>query len=508
MPAFLLSLALFLLAAPAVAVVGYVFQSIWNPLGGLLKKFATPIAGALEGIENGAHDLQGYLRRALRESAHWFLYGEDSERSSGWPLRYVVKPLLALAICVTLLLIELDLGALGWAAKLGTGGVPDLHLPLALLQGMMLPLVGIAFAEAFFDIVDPQPVGPWSKFGGKARALLATLVGAGLVAGVVANVLFFAWRFGQLDDGKNPYDAWGSWINFLLGALLYLAPVVAGAMGLRFVTIVVPTSLTIGCGGLLVVEKAAHVARLAIQSVEAAGAFILTCLRKLGEQFGKLLEAGADAASTTIEKVTDWRQGRVRGPRRPGLCFYLGRAILETTRAFWRLVHDIVHGIGGAFLGIGRLVVAIVRGIGRGIRAGAIGLGRAARAVAVAVARAATAIARAIGTCVVALALAVVFTARALGRAGLKLVRPVGLLVVAVSIWLFFWPSRIAFSFLDWLFRFDFWTERMHFRPPTRPSPKKSMEWRLGELAKRDEASGIILKPFREEKPPAAVTGN
>src|SRR5918911_2500704 len=195
MPAFAVSLALFLLAAPAVAVVGYLFQSIWNPLGGLLRKFATPIAGALKGIEHGAHDLQGYLRRVSRESAQWFLYGDESKPAPGWPLRYVVKPFLALAICVTLLLIELDLGALGWAAKLGTGGAPDLHLPLALLQGMMLPLVGIAFAEAFFDIVDHKPVGPWSSFPGKARAVLATLVGAGLVTGVVANVLFFAWRF-------------------------------------------------------------------------------------------------------------------------------------------------------------------------------------------------------------------------------------------------------------------------------------------------------------------------
>ena len=180
MPAFALSLALFLLAAPAVAVVGYLFQSIWNPLGGLLKKFATPIAGALEGIEKGAHDLQGYLRRASRESAQWFLYGDEAKRAPGWPLRYVVKPFLALAICVTLLLIELDLGALGWAAKLGTGGAPDLHLPLALLQGMMLPLAGIAFAEAFFDIVDHQPVGPWSSFRRWARtSFVASVVESG-----------------------------------------------------------------------------------------------------------------------------------------------------------------------------------------------------------------------------------------------------------------------------------------------------------------------------------------
>jgi hypothetical protein len=84
-------------------------------------------------------------------------------------------------------------------------------------------------------------------------------------------------------------------------------------------------------------------------------------------------------------------------------------------------------------------------------------------------------------------------------------VRPVGLLLVAIALWLCYWPSRIAFSFLDWLFRFKFWTNRMHFERPKRPSPKKSLEWRLDQLAKCDKASGIILEPFREEKPPATV---
>jgi hypothetical protein len=514
MPALTLSLALLLLAWPALAVVGLLFHPIWTPLTGLLEKFAAPIAGALQGIEEGARDLQRHLRRGLRRSAKWFLYGDGAAPVPGWPWRCVVRPLLALAICVTLLLIELDLGALGWQVRFGTGAVPDLHLPLSLLLGMMLPLAGIAFAEAFFDVVDRHSVGPWSTFPAKARWVTAALVAVGLVAGVAANVFFFAWRFGQLGDGKNPYENLGTVMNFLLGALLYLAPVVVGALGVRFLAIVVPVFLMIACGILLAIEKAALFARKAIESVEAVGKILLTCLEKLGEQFAKLLDAGGEAASTAIKRIGDWHQRRreVKPPkpvrRRPALCFYLGRSILEATRAFWSLVHEVVHGVGGACIAIGSLIVAIVCGIGRGIRVAAIALAHAVRAVALAVARAATAVARAIRTCVVALAHGVVLTARVLGRTAVSLVRPIVLLVVAVAIWLFYWPSRIGYSFFGWLCRFDFWKNRMHFNPPTKPSPKKGMEWRLNRLADCDaRASGIILRPFREEGSQPAVHG-
>jgi hypothetical protein len=512
-----LSLLLLLVAGPAVALTGFLFHPLWPPLTTFLEKFAAPIAGALTGIEKGTHDLQRYLRSMLRSSAKWFRFGDGSKPVPGWPWRYVVRPLLSLIICVILLLIELDVGALGWQAILHTGPVPDLHLPLSLLQGMMLPLVGIAFAEAFFDALDRHSAGPWSTFGGKARWVVAALLGAGLAAGVVANVFFFAWRFGQLDGGRNPYDHLGSLMNFMLGALLYLGPVVAGAVGLRFLTIVVPAFLTVACGVLLAVEKTAQVVRIALEAAEAAGKFVLVCLTKLGDQFGKVVEACVNALCTGIKWVEERIRPRgepgpvgplppPRPPKRCAFCSYLGRSILVATRAFWKLVHDIVHGLDGAWLGIARLLVAIVRGIGGGIRVTAIGVGhaaravglgvgRAARAVGIGVGRAAAAVGRAIWTCVVGIARAVARTATALGRAAVAIVKPVLLLAVAIAIWLFYWPARIVWAFLRWLCRFDFWSKRMHLNPPQGPPPREKMHRRLDRLARHDpEAAGLLFR--------------
>jgi hypothetical protein len=330
----------------------------------------------------------------------------------------------------------------------------------------------------------------------------------GLVACVVANVFFFAWRFGQL-GGTNHYAYFGAPTNFVLGALLCLGPVVAGAVGFRFVAILVPVFLTVACGLLLVVEKAAQVVRIALEAVEAVGKFLLTCLTMLGEQLKKVLDACGSAVSTTITAFAD----RIRpehpkppigdGPKPPRhrrcmFFVYLGRAILEATRAFWRLLHDVVHGLGNACLGIGRLVVAIFCGIGRGIRVAAIGVGHAARAVGLGLGRAATAVGRAIWTGVVGIARAVVRTTTALGRAAVATVKPVLLLAVAIAIWLFYWPARIVWSFLRWLCRFEFWSKRMHFNALPGPPPKERMDRRLGLLASHDEdASGIIFGPIR-----------
>jgi hypothetical protein len=319
----------------------------------------------------------------------------------------------------------------------------------------------------------------------------------GLVACVVANVFFFAWRFGQL-GGTNHYAYFGAPTNFVLGALLCLGPVVAGAVGFRFVAILVPVFLTVACGLLLVVEKAAQVVRIALEAVEAVGKFLLTCLTMLGEQLKKVLDACGSAVCTTITAVAERigpRPPRTNpGPKRCVFFVYLGRATLEATRAFWRLVHDVVHGLGNACLGIGRLVVAIFCGIGRGIRVAAIGVGHAARAVGLGVGYAAAAVGHAIWICVVAVARAVATTATAVGRSALAIVKPVLLLVVAVAIWLFYWPARIAWSFVRWLCQFDFWSKRMHFKPLPGPPPRQRMERRLDRLARHDpNASAIIF---------------
>jgi hypothetical protein len=490
MPSLLIPLVLFLLSGIAVALLSFLLHPIWQPSIVALGKFAELIVGAFSGLEDGAKDLQRCLRGELRKATESTLYGDGPGRAPGWPWRAVVKPFLSLVICITLLLIETDVGAYGWQVVFGTGAVPNLHLPLSLLMGLMLPLAGIAFADALFDVLDPFPTGPWSSFQAAGRRRLAWFLAAVLLVGVLANVGFFLWRGGQL-QAVNPYGFLIPVISGVLGALLFLAPVFAGAIGARFITLLVPAALTVACGVLLAVQKAAEIAGIVIKSVGAAGEFILTCLNALGEMIKDITKAIADALSQAI-RASAKRRG-AKAPRR-GFGSSLGSAVVGATRSFWSLLVACIFGIGRA-----------CRAVGRAIRISAVGIARAVRAVALAVGAAVAAVARAIAICAVALARGALFTGRILGHAGVALVRPVVLLLVAIAIWLFYWPSRILGSFFGWLCRFDFWTKRMHFKEPTNPPPKEKMDWRLNNLAKLDpHASGIILSAF-EPSPPSSL---
>jgi hypothetical protein len=486
----------------SITVIGGLFHPIWKPCMTLLDKLAAPVAGAVEGIEEGARELGRNLREPLASSARSFLYGDTGCPHPGWPWRCVIKPFLSLAIAVYVIVIEFDLGALAWQVKFHTGPVPDLHLPLSLLMGMMWPIVAVAWGDALFDIVDRTSIGPWAPYPRRVKAVIAVVLGSGLVAGVVGNMLFFVWRGGQLEN-VNPYTNLSAPINLLLGGLLFLSPVLAGAVGLRFLTILVPLVLAPLALVLLVLEKAAHVTRLAIEAVEAAAKVVLLLFNSLGAQLIRVVEAVADAIIARLKSFGDERTPRRRTTQRepkeqlvaqqpgPGFGSQVGTALLEGTRSFWSLTDQSVRGVGRGVLSLSDWFASFVRALFGACVSAIAALGRGARWLAISV-----------GEAFGILGNVIAIVAVTLWRVIVALVRPVVILVIAVVIWAFYLPLRVRWSLVAWLCRFDFFKSTMKFRPLPDPPPKKRMEWRLNRLGAQDQPSGILISTPPVSAPP------
>src|SRR5581483_1574601 len=164
MPVLVVPVVVLLVVWAAITVIGVLFHPIWKPCVALLDKLAAPIAGAVGGVEQGAREFRRGMRQPLASSARFFLYGDVGRPHAGWPWRCVVKPFLSLAIATFVIMIEFDLGALAWQVKFHTGPVPNLHLPLSLLMGMMWPIVAVAWGAALFDLVYRKSIGPWADY--------------------------------------------------------------------------------------------------------------------------------------------------------------------------------------------------------------------------------------------------------------------------------------------------------------------------------------------------------
>jgi hypothetical protein len=448
----LLYLLLLALVGPAAgALLMFLLQPMLQHTRSAIEKFALPLVGALTSIEEGLVSAEQVARRLAVHSGQSFIR-EGNKESPNWPWRKVVKPLISLITFAYLAVLDLYLAALAFAALFGSGDVPNLHLSLPLLMGMLWPGLALAWAEALTDAGGAHPHEPYASLKKETRRLIVVLITLGLIAAFAGNIAFFLWRQGQLGL-TNPYANLAIPISGLIGGLMFGALALTAVSGLPVLGGLVPAVLVLFDLVLLLGRGIASGARLAVQLTAEAAQLLLDSVLGLSHQLSRLLTALAKAAGDAVEARTRRPKPAPVAGTYP-LRHHVGVALVDANRSFWQLAATTLGASGKGLDGIGRFGGAFLHDTVHGF-----------------------------GTF-----LATLFK-----------------LCCALALWLFYLLPRVVWTLWNWICRFDF-ASRWHFEPLPEPPPKGRFDARLDRLQIDVFGRPAAVLPLREAPSPVVAT--
>jgi hypothetical protein len=495
------------------ALVSFFAHPVLSQLKTAIDAFAKMIAGALAEFQDGLSSVAGFTHNAMMSSAREAV---EPDQGTNWPWRAVIRPLLSLATFVYLSLVDLYLAALASAAFFDSPYVPNLHLPLPLMMGLLWPGVALAWSEGLTDIVGDRPRSPYAGMPRRYRKLLGALVGLGVVAALAGNILFFLWRQGQLAT-HNPFAGAQWWIAGVIGALLFGGLALSAVGGLRILALLVPLGLGVAFLLLKFCIGAIWGLRATLELFEIASTAFLEILIELGRHFEQVARAVSLALVSVLNFVRVSLENRAADALER-------RRLAAERRAAPRRRHRArtePSGVGIASATVvgppsAGLFERVLFGAGRAVRDIVAAVGHAVRWSANTVVAAAVAVWRAAGIAIFTIASVCAASVRYLLRAVERLLRGVegairgiargtavascavmppagsGIAYVvvscvkaltAVALWFWFLVPRICWPVFNWLCRFEFMTRTLKFRPLPDPPPRERLAAHLRHLS-------------------------
>jgi len=299
---FVLYIVLSLFLGPVIAGgVVFFIEPVVRSLHTAVAELAAPICGALAALVDGLTRAEHVVRRLLVESGR-SLVCDDATPERDWALAKIVRPFVAFVTFVYLAVVDFYLAALAFAVLFKKAGdLPNLHLNLPILMGLLWPGVAIAWTEGLTEAAAPKARGPYAFLPARLRRVAVVLLATGVVTTVLGNMAFFLWRQGQVGT-TNPIG-WLSWVVIAaLGLLSAGGLIVTALSGLPILAGIVPLLLAPIDLVLLVAVGAVASVRAGFALTLGFAELVLEALLSLSGRLQAGFKASAQARREAAER--------------------------------------------------------------------------------------------------------------------------------------------------------------------------------------------------------------